>query len=196
MWTVSFRERPASVSFLLPGIPMTDDIRFPIGPFRPADSAPGSSERRDLIDRIRDLPDRLRAAVAGLDDDHLDTPYRDDGWTPRQITHHLVDSHMNALARVKVGLTEDTPRIMTYDQARWAELADASLPVEVSLGILDGIHQRWVTVLEAMEDDEWERAVEHPESGTVTLGWFLQLYAWHGDHHTTQIERLRKERGW
>lgn len=176
--------------------PMTDDYRYPNGRFRPADSTPGSSDRRDLIDRIRDLPDRVREAVAGLDDDQLDTPYREDGWTPRQITHHIADSHMNAVARMKVGLTEDTPRIMTYEQDRWADLDDAKLPVEISLGILDGIHQRWVAVLEGVEDGEWDRTIDHPENGTVTLAWLLQLYAWHGDHHAAQIERLREERGW
>ncbi len=175
---------------------MTDELRYPTGKFSPSDSKLSASDRTDLIDEIRDLPDRVREAVAGLDDSELDTPYRTDGWSPRQIVHHLVDSHLNAIVRMKKGLTEDNPTITGYEEARWAELADASLAVEPSLGILDGLHERWVHLLEHLDEGDWARTVVHPESGKVDLDWFLQLYAWHGAHHTSVIERLRKERGW
>jgi uncharacterized damage-inducible protein DinB len=172
-------------------------LQYPIGPFEPGEGLPDADERTGLIARISALPGRARAAVAGLGDAELDMPYREGGWTPRQIVHHMADSHMNAFTRVKLGMTEEHPTIRPYDQAAWSELPDTlQVPVEASLGLLDGLHERWVRLLASMDDADHARPVMHPEVGDVTLGYFLRLYAWHGDHHTTQIEQLRERQGW
>ncbi len=175
---------------------MTDSLRYPTGPFTPAKGPLTADERAPFIARIRALPARVRASVAGLGDDALDTSYRQDGWSPRQIVHHLADSHLNALIRIKLALTEEHPTIKPYDQEAWANLADSALPVDTSLGILDGLHARWVALLESLDDDGWARTVTHPEIGAVRVDFFLQMYGWHGDHHTTQIEQLRERQGW
>ena len=175
---------------------MDDSLRYPIGPFTPSGGPLGPDTRAPLIERIRRLPARARAAAAGLDDAALDTPYRQDGWTPRQILHHIADSHVNSIVRFKLALTEDHPTVKPYAQARWAELADSRLPTAPSLALLDGLHARWVVLLESLSDDQWARTVEHPEIGSISLDFLLEMYAWHGDHHCTQVEHLRDRMGW
>ena len=173
-----------------------EDLRYPIGRFRAV--MPVTSELRSAaIDAIAGLPDLMRAAVADLDDAQLDTPYRPDGWTIRQVVHHVADSHMNAFIRVKLTLTEDTPTIKPYDEKAWALLADMQLAISVSLGILEGIHARWTTVYRAMSTEEFERLFVHPEVGAqLTLDWHLQNYAWHSHHHLAHITELRRAKGW
>ncbi|HEX6939186.1 MAG TPA: bacillithiol transferase BstA [Longimicrobiales bacterium] len=171
-------------------------LKYPVGRFDPESEVPHEA-RAALIDGIAALPARLRAAVTGLTEPQLDTPYRPGGWTVRQVVHHLPDSHMNAYIRFKLGLTEDTPAIKTYDQARWAETADArTLPVDVSLRLLDALHERWVTLLRSFGPEEFARRVRHPEWGEVTLGFHLRLYEWHGRHHVAHITSLRERQGW
>lgn len=173
-----------------------EDLSYPIGRFRAV--MPVTSELRSAaIDAIAGLPDRMRAAVADLDDAQLDTQYRPQGWTVRQVVHHVADSHMNALIRVKLALTEETPTIKPYDQDAWALLADMRLPVAVSLGLIDGIHARWAAVYRAMTAGDLERSFVHPEIGAqLTLEWHLQQYAWHSHHHLAHITELRRVKGW
>jgi len=172
------------------------DPRFPLGPFR--DEGPAEPALRAArIDRIAAQPARLEAALAGLDDPALDTPFRDGGWTLRQVAHHLPESHMNAYIRVKLALTEDRPTIKPYDQAAWAKLADAGTgPVGPSIRLLAALHERWVLVLRGMAPDDFARTFVHPEQNAErSLDWLLALYAWHGDHHVAQIEAGRARAG-
>lgn len=172
-------------------------LQYPIGPFEAQPSPLTGAQRAELVARIRALPDRARAAVAGLSDQQLDTPYREEGWSPRQITHHLADSHMNAFVRLKLALTEDHPGIRPYDQAAWAVQADVtSVPVALSLTLLDGLHERWCALWASLDDAAFARTAHHPEIGDISVEFLLQLYAWHGDHHVTQVEELRQRQGW
>ncbi|MEM7482545.1 MAG: YfiT family bacillithiol transferase [Acidobacteriota bacterium] len=166
------------------------DPRYPIGPFRAPESM-SEEDRQQAIQRIGILPAHLRAAVEGLTDGQLDTPYREDGWTVRQVVHHVVDSHLNAYIRFKTVLTEDRPTIRPYDQDAWSNLADASDPLEGSLRVLEALHGRWERLLISIEAAAWHRPFIHPESGEHTLEWLLALYAWHGDHHVAHVTRLR-----
>jgi uncharacterized damage-inducible protein DinB len=172
------------------------DPRYPVGKFdRTVEPTP--ERRREWIDAIAETPARFRAAVQGLSDEQLDTPYRDGGWTVRQLAHHVPDSHMNALIRFKLGLTEDNPLIKTYDEARWAELEDVrATPVETSLRTLELLHERWVNLLRSMTDEQWARTIQHPEWGPMRLETMLALYAWHGRHHVAHVTRLRDRMGW
>ena len=171
------------------------DERYPLGRWTVPDAAPET--RRQLIAQIAAAPAALRAAVAGLDDGQLDTPYRDGGWTVRQVAHHVADSHMNAYVRFKKALTEDAPPITAYDEARWAELPDARLPVAPSLALLEALHVRWVEVLRALTPEALEtRGYRHPEMGFVPLRTALGIYAWHGRHHVAHVTGLRARRGW
>ena len=172
--------------------PNLDDLRYPIGRFNPA--AAGS--RSEQIDTLRQLPARLRDAVSGLDDAQLDTPYREGGWTIRQLVHHIADSHANSYIRVKLALTESDPTIQPYDEAAWASLPDSRMPVDVSLALTDAIHARFVNLLESMTDADYEKTFRHPERGTVTLANNLAIYDWHSRHHTAHITRLRERMGW
>ncbi|MCA1562594.1 MAG: putative metal-dependent hydrolase [Acidobacteria bacterium] len=170
---------------------MTSDLRFPIGTFT-FDSHITPEKRDTWIRQIADAPDALRAAVSGLNDRQLDTPYRPGGWTVRQVVHHVPDSHMNAYVRFKLALTEDNPTIKPYDEAEWADVADtrATAP-EVSLTLLDALHRRWVTLLQSMAPADFARPLQHPQNGPMTLDRLLQLYAWHGRHHAAHITTLR-----
>ena len=168
------------------------DLSYPVGKF----AMPAPFDRPAAVAEIASLPAKLRAAAAGLNDSQLDTPYREGGWTPRQVVHHVADSHMNAFIRTKLTLTEDRPTIKPYDQDAWANLADARLPLAVSFAILDAVHERWVTVLRTVGDPEGAREFVHPEHGGRTLDWMIALYAWHGRHHTGHILQLRTARGW
>jgi uncharacterized damage-inducible protein DinB len=175
---------------------MTDDLRYPIG--RPAlPEELGDAERADRITAIAACPAALRAAVAGLDPEQLDTPYRPDGWTVRQVVHHVPDSHLNAYVRFKWTLTENEPTIKAYEEALWAELPDSRItPVEVSLQLLESVHLRWVDLLRALTPEDFRRALIHPVNGRRTLDQMLGLYAWHGAHHVAHVTSLRERMGW
>jgi len=175
---------------------MNSDLRYPIG--RPELQESMSPEQRvQLIDNVAQMPKRLSAAVAGLTAAQLDTPYRPGGWTVRQVVHHLADSHMNAFGRFKLGLTEDKPMIKTYEEARWAETADAkTLPVDVSMGLLENLHTRWVVLMRSLTAEDWSRQVSHPEWGLVTLNEVLCTYSWHSRHHVAHITALREREDW
>jgi len=172
------------------------DPRYPIGDFtQPKDVTPAM--RQAAIEDIAATPGRVRAAVAGLNDAQLDTPYREGGWTVRQVVHHLVDSHMNAYIRWRLALTETQPTIKPYDEAAWANLEDArSAPVEVSLKLLESMHERWARLLRSVKTEQFGRTLLHPEHGVRNLDWLLFLYSWHGKHHTAHITELRKQKGW
>jgi uncharacterized damage-inducible protein DinB len=172
------------------------DPRYPIGPFEyrgPLDD----QQRQTLISRIEETPARLRAAVGGLTDEQLDTPYREGGWTVRQVVHHVPESHLNSYVRFKLALTEDEPTIKPYFEDRWAELDDArTAPIALSLDLLEAVHGRWVWFLRSLKTKDFERAFQHPDLGKVTLDKNVALYAWHGRHHVAHITSLRERMGW
>jgi hypothetical protein len=172
------------------------DLRYPIGRC-PSKSALAFEERAAAIDAIEQTPQRLKAAIAGLAPEQLDTPYRPGGWTVRQVVHHLPDSHMNSYMRCKLALTEDEPTIKPYDEALWAALKDSQeTPIEVSLTLLDALHKRWVTLLRGLGPEDFARRLVHPERGTMTLDDVLTTYSWHGRHHVAHITALRDRMGW
>jgi len=175
----------------------TDDLRYPIGQFR-FEGGSDPKLRAARIEEIASAPGHLRAAVAGLSPQQLDTPYRDKGWTVRQVVHHLPDSHLNAYTRMKLALTEDEPTIKPYEEARWAELPDARTgPVEISLDLLEGLHHRWILLIRQLRPADFGRRYRHPEMGRgVELEEMLALYAWHGRHHVAHITHLRERMGW
>ncbi len=166
---------------------METDLKYPVGKFRRPEKL--TEERRESgIRTIAETPARLSAAVGGLTAAQLDTPYRPGGWTVRQVVHHLPDSHMNSYIRFRLALTENEPTIKPYDEARWAELADAkSAPIEPSLALLDNLHERWVVLLRSLSPADWSRTFRHPEMGLMTLEQNLALYDWHGRHHVAHI---------
>ena len=169
------------------------DLRFPIGKFDPASYA----SLEENINTLAELPAKLRAAVEGLNDEQLDTPYRPEGWTLRQTVHHVADSHINTVIRFKLALTEDAPpTIKPYMEDRWAELSDSKLPVEVSLGIIDGVHARLVEVLRSLSEEQSQKEFIHPETGPWTIEKATALYAWHSKHHTAHITGTRERHGW
>jgi hypothetical protein len=187
------------------------DLRYPIGKFHYDGSSASSDDQQSdpqsdqqskerkqkLIDDIARTPANLRAAVKGLSERQLDTPYRPDGWTVRQVAHHVPDSHMNAYIRFKLALTEDDPAIKPYAENLWAQLADTrDTPVEVSLALLDSLHDRWVRLLRSLREEDWKRTFRHPALGSVSLEKNLALYAWHGRHHVAHITSLRERSGW
>ena len=175
---------------------MPEDLRYPVGkwvrlPVVDADAV------ATMIQQVASAPAELSAAVKGLSDTQLDTPYREGGWTPRQIVHHIADSHMNAYVRFKLGVTEENPTIKPYDEKSWAETVDAkTAPVDVSLPVIEGVHKRWVQFLRSLDGQAFARTVFHPEHGSMKLTDLLQLYAWHGRHHTAHITGLRQRQGW
>jgi uncharacterized damage-inducible protein DinB len=172
------------------------DPRYPIGRFE-APPAITREQREIWIGDIEHLPANLRRAVAGLNDEQLDTPYRRDGWTVRQVIHHLADSHMNAYVRFRLALTETAPTIKPYDEAAWARLPDAkTAPIEPSLKLLDSLHERLTILLRSMGDDNFERSFRHPERGEMRLDTNLGLYSWHGRHHMAHIAQLREREKW
>ena len=172
------------------------DARYPIGQFEWSGSA-SEEQRQEWLKQVAMLPSDLLQVAGGMTMEQLDTPYREGGWTVRQLIHHVADSHMNGLIRVKLALTEETPTIKPYDENAWALLADMKLPVSVSLGLIDSVHARWAAVYHAMTVEEFERAFVHPEIGApLTLDWHLQQYAWHSHHHLAHITELRRTKGW
>jgi hypothetical protein len=172
------------------------DPRYPVGKFEPPATLSDTERRQRIID-LEQLPAKMRAAVKGMSEAQLDTPYRDGGWTVRQVVHHVPDSHLNAYVRWKLTLTEDTPTIKPYAEAEWAKLADSALPVELSLNLLEGVHGRWVAVIKAMKAEQWSREFFHPElNKKMNLDQLLALYAWHSRHHLAHITELKKRKGW
>ena len=172
------------------------DLQYPIGRFEfPREVS--SEDRARFIQEIAETPANLRAAVAGLSGEQLDTPYRPGGWTVRQVVHHVPDSHMNSYVRFRLALTEEEPTIKPYDEARWAELADArTAGIETSLALLESLHERWVLLLRSLSPADFRRQFRHPELGVVSLEKNLALYAWHGRHHVAHITSLRERMGW
>lgn len=174
---------------------MTEDLRYPIGKFSgqpPRDDA----ERQEFLKAVEETPAKLRVAVQGLSDQQLDTPYREGGWTVRQVVHHVPDSHLNSYIRFKWALTENEPTIKAYYEERWAELPDSKMPIQVSLTLLDSLHRRWTNLLRSFKADDWNKTLRHPELGVMTLDKLLALYAWHGRHHVAHITGLRQRMGW
>jgi uncharacterized damage-inducible protein DinB len=175
---------------------MTADLRYPIGKFESVTNLT-DEQRKQCIDAIAEAPMRLVAAVADLKPAQLDTPYRPGGWTVRQLVHHIADSHMNAVSRFKLTLTEDEPTIKSYEEGLWAELADTRTPpIEVSLALLENLHTRWVVLLRSLRPVDWPRKFRHPEWGAATVDFLLAQYAWHGRHHIAHITSLRERNGW
>jgi len=172
------------------------DPRFPIGKFQYS-GASTESERKRFIDEIAATPAQLRTAVKGLSADQLHTPYRQGGWNVRQVVHHVPDSHLNSYVRFKLALTEDEPTIKSFDEDRWAQLADTrTTPVEISLSLLESLHHRWTNLLRSLTGSDWKRTFRHPERGVMTLDEALAMYAWHGRHHVAHVTRLREAKGW
>lgn len=172
-----------------------DDLRYPVGRFSlAAASLPGS--RAAQIQTLRQLPERLRKAVSGLSDTQLDTPYREGGWTLRQVVHHVADSHAMSYTRFKLALTEEWPTIKPYDEAAWANLADSRLPIDGSLAMIEALHGRWVALLESLSDEDFQKGFSHPERGRQNLATALALYDWHSRHHTAHITNLRARQRW
>lgn len=175
---------------------MQTDPRFPIGTFS-KQAAYSATERAANLEVIRQTPANLGAALEGLNNAQLGTPYREGGWTLRQVAHHIPDSHMNAYVRCKLALTEDSPTIKPYDEEAWALLSDTkNVPLEVSAQLLTVLHLRWVALLEGFSESDWQRTYNHPVGGLTTLEQMLALYAWHGAHHVAHITRLRQSKGW
>jgi uncharacterized damage-inducible protein DinB len=173
-----------------------NDPRYPVGKFH-YEGAPNEEQKQVFLEEIAHTPAKLRAAVRGLSETQLDTEYRPGGWTVRQVVHHMPDSHLNSYVRFKLALTEDEPTIKPYAEDRWAELADSkATPVEVSLTLLDSLHDRWVRLMRSLGEEEWKRTFRHPSLGPMTLEKTLALYAWHGRHHVAHITELRKRMSW
>jgi uncharacterized damage-inducible protein DinB len=174
----------------------SENLRYPIGHFiAPVSSVPGV--RVAHIQTLRELPENLQAAVAGLSAAQLERPYREGGWTLRQVVHHVADSHANSYVRFKLALTEDWPTIKPYDEAAWANLADSrSMALEPSLDFITSLHARWVALLEGLSEADFQRGYNHPAMGRQNLATALALYAWHSRHHTAHITSLRSRMGW
>ena len=173
-----------------------EDLRFPIGKWR-YEGAPSDQQKQLLVEEIAETPAKLRAAVNGLSDAQLDTEYRPGGWTVRQVIHHVPDSHLNAYVRFKLALTEDDPTIKPYAEDKWAELPDSKVtPIEVSLTLLDSLHDRWIRLMRSFGPHDWQRTFRHPDLGPMTLEKTLTLYGWHGKHHVAHITALRKRMSW
>ena len=175
---------------------MSEDLRYPVGDFAgPVEQTP--QQRRAMIAVIAALPENLRSAVSGLNDAQVNTPYREGGWTVRQLVHHVADSHINAYVRVRRALTEDWPAVSAYDEKLWAELPDArTLPILVSLQLLEALHRRWVALFESLTEEQWQRGYVHSEDGRQKLADVVQVYAWHCRHHVAHVTELRKRMGW
>jgi DinB superfamily len=171
------------------------DPRYPIGNFQRQDSY-SVADREGFIRTLEQLPAQFRAAFAGLNAEQLETPYREGGWTLRQLVHHVPDSHMNFYVRLKMALTEENPMIKPYAEELWAKLPDSSLPIEVSLSLLEGIHIRLTAILRSLHGDNWARTYTHPANGLTRLDAALALYDWHSRHHLGHAVNLRTKMGW
>ena len=174
-------------------MPALENDRYPIGRFERLRGPLDAAARAGLTDAIEKTPATIRSLVKGLDDRQLDSPYRDGGWTIRQVVHHVLDSHMNMYIRMKLAVTEESPIIKPYDEVRWAELPDGrSAPISMSLDLLEALHQRWVTFLRSLSEEQLHRTFVHPELGSVSIFEALAMYAWHGRHHTAHIQNALK----
>jgi uncharacterized damage-inducible protein DinB len=172
-----------------------DALRYPIGKFRPPASIT-TQQRQDATQVIAELPAQLHQALQGLDAAQLDTPYREGGWTVRQVVHHLADSHMTAFHRLRRALTEDDPVVAGYDEKAFAQLADSRAPMEWSLQLIEGLHARWALLLQSLDEQQWKRGFRHQERGPMAIDYATQLYAWHSSHHVAHIVHLRRREGW
>lgn len=174
-----------------------EKLKYPIGNFVTPQNYSHDQRSKD-ISIIKDLPHKLKQTIYNLDDAQLDTPYRPGGWTVRQLVHHLADSHMNSFIRFKLTLTEDNPTIKPYDQAAWCDMEESKkLPVNASLNILSGVHERLTAMLNAMQEDDFTKKLYHPEmEKQLTLNRMLSLYSWHSEHHLAQIKGLIERKGW
>lgn len=174
-----------------------EDLRYPIGKYSPPEQI-SANHISEWKDEIRKFPAMLRAAVQGLTEVQLDTPYRPEGWTVRQVVHHVSDSHLNSIIRFKWGLTEDEPLIKAYDQKGWANTGDVQLtPLVVTLAFIEALHAKWVHLLDSIQGDDWKKGIMHPETGKrLELDWLLGMYAWHGKHHLAHITGLIEREGW
>ncbi|GAE35714.1 hypothetical protein JCM9157_2835 [Halalkalibacter akibai JCM 9157] len=169
--------------------------RYPIGEFD-IKVDPTQDNIQSWLKDIKMLPTLLKEVVQNLDEEQVNTPYREGGWTVRQVVHHIADSHMNAFVRFKLALTEELPVIKPYDEQRWAELPDYELPVEVSLSLIEALHKRWVIVLSSLVESDFQKCFMHPELGEIAIGKNIGLYAWHGNHHLAHITSLCQRKGW
>jgi len=176
------------------------DLRYPIGKFQwiaPESEEQSARDRTTYIDVLAKLPGQMRTAVQDLRPEQLDTPYRPDGWTVRQVVHHVPDSHLNAYVRFKLALTEEQPHIKPYNEAEWAKLPDSTItPIQVSLQLLAALHSRWVDLVQSMRPSDFGRTLYHPEHGSLTLDRMLAMYAWHSNHHLAHITSLRERMAW
>ena len=173
-----------------------NDPRYPIGRFVP-DAEPTPATRGRHIETVMSLPPRMRQGIRGLNETQLNAPYREGGWTVKQVVHHVSDSHLNAYIRFKWALTEENPTIKPYDETSWAALKDSVLtPVEISLDLLESLHARWTVLLRSMKAEDFQRKFVHPDSGPHDVDWLLGLYSWHGNHHLAHITSLRERMGW
>jgi uncharacterized damage-inducible protein DinB len=171
------------------------DPSYPVGRFiAPANISP--NDRSGAIATLAELPEELRNAVDGLSFAQLSTPYREGGWTIRQVVHHVADSHMNAFIRVKLSLTEDWPTVKAYDEAAWAKLHDVAAPPEWSLELIESLHARWVMLLQSLNEEQWRRGCNHPQNGPMTVELATLTYAWHSRHHVAHITHLRAREKW
>ena len=172
------------------------DLQYPVGKFeRQANYT--ALEIQESIEVLEKLPQQMRTSVAGLSAEQLETPYREGGWSLRQVVHHVPDSHINSFVRFKLALTEENPTIKPYDEAAWAELSDSrDTPIETSLDLLESLHARWVIVLRSIKPEQWKRTFNHPQNGSMTLEHALALYAWHSRHHLGHITQTRARMGW
>ena len=171
-------------------------LRYPIGRFSPPKEIT-TEHIKNYIKTIEEAPAKFRKAVQDLNDNQLDTPYRPNGWTIRQVVHHVPDSHINSYVRFKLGLTEDKPTIKTYEEAKWAELGDSKdTPIEVSLNLLDSLHKRWVILLKSMSENDFRKPINHPEYGEMGMNKLLALYDWHCRHHLAHVINLKNRMGW
>lgn len=177
-------------------MPMHDpDPSYPVGRFAPPATI-SPNDRKGAIATLAELPEQLRNAVDGLNSAQLGTPYREGGWTVRQVVHHVADSHMNALIRIKLSLTEDWPTVKPYDPDTWAKLHDMAAPVEWSLELVESLHARWVMLLQSLNEEQWKRGCNHPENGPTTVELATLTYAWHSRHHVAHITHLRAKENW
>ncbi len=176
-------------------MPLLAELQYPIGRFNWS-GVNTPTDRERMITVLEQIPGRFMDAVAGLTEAQLETPYREGGWTLRQVVHHVPDSHMQAYSRMKLALTEDTPVIKPYAENRWAELADRSASVEVSLALLKALHARWTLLFRALKAEDWAISFRHPKMGPVSLDKLLAMYAWHSEHHLAHITMTRQAKGW
>lgn len=176
-------------------MPETPDPRYPIGQHTPPETVT-RLDRLKAIGALATMPELLNKAVDGLDEEQLDTAYREGGWTVRQVVHHVGDSHMTAFHRIRRTLTEDTPMVPGYDEGAFAMLPDSGAPTEWSVALLKAVHARMVMMLQGLKEEQWQRQYNHSERGLSTIESAVLMYAWHSQHHVAHITQLRAAKGW